>query len=169
MKMLYNNYMEDFEIIVTEHGNRKPIVYHIDENGCWICTSHHLDAHGYPVFYYNTKLTTIHRFMFMYYNFQGEKLPKGMCVCHKCDNPKCINPEHLFLGTQKDNMRDMWEKGRGKVPTFKGKILDSRIKAIRAFYKLNPNESKTTIAKLFNMNVRTMTDLLNGVTYKHLL
>lgn len=46
-------------------------------------------------------------------------IPKGLCVLHKCDNVHCVNPDHLFLGTQYDNMQDMINKGRDNHPGFK--------------------------------------------------
>jgi hypothetical protein len=49
--------------------------------------------------------------------YHAEPIPKGLIVCHRCDNPKCFNPHHLFVGTHKDNTDDMWAKGRGNPPS----------------------------------------------------
>ena len=88
---------------------RRNIQYTIDENNCWVCTSHTKDLCGYPLMYIDGKLQTLSRYI--YRTYKGE-IPEGMYVLHTCDNPNCINPEHLYLGTQLDNMRDMVNKGR---------------------------------------------------------
>ena len=54
-----------------------------------------------------------HRVTFQHFN---GAIPAGMFVCHHCDTPSCCNPDHLFLGTNQDNMRDCWSKGRGSKP-----------------------------------------------------
>jgi len=67
-------------------------------------------ACGYGVLKIGHQLKTAHRLSFKY--FYRIDIPEGKFVCHKCDNRKCISPEHLFLGTAKDNAHDMIRKGR---------------------------------------------------------
>jgi hypothetical protein len=77
--------------------------------GCFEWTSS-LDGWGYGhIRLEKGKKIRAHRFSYL--NFKGE-IPDGMLVCHSCDNPKCVNPDHLWLGTNKDNSEDMVKKGR---------------------------------------------------------
>jgi len=73
-------------------------------------------AFGYGNFYLPkaTQPVGAHRFAFEVAS--GSKIPPGMFVCHSCDNPRCVNPAHLFLGSQKDNVGDAWRKGRLPAP-----------------------------------------------------
>lgn len=92
---------------------RKKITFEIDpKTNCYINTSHPLNTQGYPRISVNGKRILLHRFI--YEQCFGE-IPEGMIICHKCDNPKCINPEHLFVGTFKKNYDDMVNKGRRKI------------------------------------------------------
>jgi len=80
-------------------------------DGCWNWTAS--KRKGYGAFKYKGKIVGAHRFS---YELHKGVIPEDMVVCHKCDNPKCVNPDHLFLGTQSDNMKDAYKKGRLKVP-----------------------------------------------------
>lgn len=72
-----------------------------------------LTGSGYAQTFVKGKRISVHRLV---YESHNGKIPDGLFVCHKCDNPKCCNIDHLFLGTQSDNIRDAWNKGRGRAP-----------------------------------------------------
>lgn len=91
---------------------------------------------GYGILYYEGRQWRAHRLAYKkYYGDFNEKL----LVCHKCDKPSCVNPLHLFLGTQKDNMQDKISKKRGNFLTGEKnphhKISNRTVKLIRMFIK----------------------------------
>lgn len=80
-----------------------------EENGCWTWLSYKNDRGYGTTNFRNHKGIRVNRLVWTLCN--GE-IPFGIYVCHKCDNPSCCNPEHLFLGTHEENMKDMALKGR---------------------------------------------------------
>jgi hypothetical protein len=96
--MIIDSYIKNrFEIKIVKKHNK-----------CWEFSGSK-NKDGYCKIKYKEKYYWAHRFSWMLYI--GD-IPDKIMVCHHCDNPSCVNPEHLFLGTQFDNMKDMIKKGR---------------------------------------------------------
>ena len=89
-------------------------------------------------------------------------IPTGMCVCHRCDNPRCVNPGHLFLGTQKDNMQDMVIKSRSTKGERNrhAKLTTCQVAQIRYLYALG-NFTQQELADAYRVNNSNINRLLS--------
>lgn len=127
--------------------------------GCWICTSHALSKDGYPQLHAKNKSGNMSRIL--YESIYGE-LPKEMYVCHRCDNRSCINPDHLFVGTQQDNMDDMCAKGRGQSGERKpaAKLREEQVAEI-----LSCSDSAAKIASRYGVSSSTVLDIKRRKTW----
>lgn len=119
----------------------------------WIGAKHE----GYGAFYFRGKTFRAHRFS--YELFVGP-IEQGKMVLHRreCDNPSCVNPNHLYMGTQVDNTRDMMMWGNPVDPP----------NPFRRAYKGREHLLSSVVADAFGVDVRTLYDVVRGVTWKHL-
>jgi hypothetical protein len=140
----------------------KKVIFGIDENGCFIISGNttaknpETNKLRYHTMRIEGKVVKTHRYSYeKYYN---EQIPKGKIIRHKCDNPRCINPFHLEVGTRADNARDMVQRRRWKG---KGELIqlgDSEKAVAKVLLKEKPPEevadllrvSKTVIFELIN-------------------
>ena len=87
---------------------RKKLAWETNEDGCHICTSHYIDRQGYPLIRRGKERMHASRYVFEEIN---GILPRHVVIRHKCDNPTCINPDHLETGTVKQNVQDRMRSG----------------------------------------------------------
>jgi hypothetical protein len=141
----------------------------IDE--CWECVGMRLGKDGrYGRFEVKRKIMLAHRFS--YQLFHNRLIKDKMNICHKCDNTSCVNPHHLFEGTQQDNMNDMTNKGRRRFNPSKGekngnvKLTEVQVKEIRAKYAKG-GTSYRSLAKEYGLDNTTIGDIINRKLWKH--
>lgn len=176
--MNYKIYPED---IMTYLIKRINIIY---PTNCWEWKGGK-NKQGYGLLKYENKNWSSHRLSYHVFN---QKIPDNMIVCHKCDNPTCINPSHLFIGTYKDNMEDMYNKGRGfkskKAPQLLGPKIPIQFRRLKGedspLSKLCDEQVVTIIkllkagcrgvdvAKEFKVHISTISLIKNGKRWKHL-
>jgi hypothetical protein len=152
----------------------------VDKTGeCWIWTgmtnqrptspTGHNPSYGR--FKLNGKITVAHR---VSYTIHHGQIPPGLCVCHRCDVPLCVNPDHLFLATQRENVADCDRKGRSRRdlagrrgPTHHKAILNpDMVRQIRQD-RANGGMFQWQIAIKHKVSKGTVESVLQGKTWKH--
>jgi hypothetical protein len=134
-------------------------------SGCWFWLGA-LGRGGYGSLGFMGRQLKAHRAMFQI--VAGFELPANLMVCHKCDMPSCINPDHLFLGTQAENMRDCSKKGRFPARsggnTDSNKLTESDILAIRS----RSGDSYSALAAEFGVSKGMISHIVSRRKWGHL-
>jgi len=142
----------------------------ISDSGCWMWSGARKNCrrgtHRYGWVTFNGKQMSAHRAVWIL--FYGE-IENGKVICHRCDEPGCVNPDHLFIGTQADNVVDMIVKGRNRVGSavrksdgrpVRSKLSDNDIALVRSLRALGVWQKD--IAKNFNVSQSCISNILNG-------
>ncbi len=135
--------------------------FYTDKTGdCWEWQN--AKTKGYGVLTHEGRLHYAHRLSWFVHN--GD-IPTGMCVLHECDNPACINPSHLFIGTHKANMTDRCEKGRTAKGEESGpaKLTEKDVHEIRGLFK--SGEKIVDIAIKYNVSESAISYIKSGVNW----
>lgn len=141
--------------------------YKVRESGCWEWTGAR-DADGYGSFvavYDGVTYKRAHRWSWAHHNKQ--QIPQYGNICHACDNPSCVNPAHLWLGTAKENQQDKWAKGRANIARGEAyshtKLTADQVRSIL----LDPRAS-TAIAADYGISPGTISDIKRRKSWSHL-
>ncbi len=135
---------------------------HVDKKGnneCWNWKAAKF-RDGYGISSLNKKVMAAHRIVWI---ITYGDIPEGLCVCHKCDNRLCCNPNHLFLGTKDDNNKDMAIKGRAAGGKKKGY---HHLSAMQVLEIKTGSDSIRVTAKKYDISFQQVSKIRNGDRWK---
>ena len=136
--------------------------------GCWIWIGSIQKGYGKFALLNGGKKKSIRAHVYSWYLFTGVVVSKSTKVCHKCDNPSCVNPHHLFIGTDQDNVDDKIQKGRqakgSSINTCK--LDDTKVKEIRDLFATG-DYTKIKLGTLYGVSDANIGCILRGETWKH--
>ena len=126
------------------------------------------NGNGYPVKWINGKAQSYLRHK---WRLEHGDIPKGRCICHHCDNPSCINPKHIFLGSYADNMHDMIAKGRARYAygVFHGRSKLTPEKVLEIRKKFNEGVTIKVLHKEYGMSRTAIHKVVYRITWKHVI
>lgn len=131
---------------------------------CWLWTGAKFE-NGYGAIWTNPDTQRAHR---VSWELNCGKIPLGLIVCHKCDNPPCVRPDHLFLGTLSDNRKDMVQKRRGMV----GALNIKAVLTEEQVFKLRGLRDKpfcvSLLAQEYGVSKNTISRAMSGETWSYL-
>jgi predicted XRE-type DNA-binding protein len=131
---------------------------------CWEWTAHR-QPDGYGMFRCDGQMRLAHR---VAYTIHRGEIPAGKYVCHRCDNPGCVNPDHLFVGTQADNMGDAKAKGRhahGESNNY-AKLTVKKVKRIRELWATG-QITQVELGRAFGVTGAAINHVVQGHTWQH--
>jgi hypothetical protein len=145
----------------TYHEARNPIEYITDDNNCWLCVSHKKRSRFGYVQLKRNGYVELHRYS---YSINKGIIPSGMVVRHTCDIPGCFNPDHLIMGTHRDNVADRVARGRTTmgVDHFRAKLTEDNVIEIRSSSK-----TVSELAREYKVDYKTIQQVVQFVTWKH--
>ncbi|MFZ4563641.1 MAG: HNH endonuclease signature motif containing protein [Bacteroidales bacterium] len=160
---------------INGHGRIKPVVdrfwIKVDQTGdCWKWLgSKPKPKYGesYGAFRLGKKMLKAHQAAWILTN---GLIPPGMCVLHKCDNPNCVNPSHLFIGTHQENIQDMVSKGRGSHAMGKSgeahPLAKLSAKDVSEIRSIGRDEKTTILADKYGVSTSIIRRILNNKLWK---
>lgn len=154
---------------MTDEQKFMRFVFPEANSGCWLWVGG-TARYGYGTFRLNKKGHMAHKFS--YEMFKGQ-VPPGYVIRHKCDVTCCVNPDHLDIGTQADNLRDMHERGRNNQPfgeaKSQSKLTTEKVREIKIHLRDKTFPSYAALARAYGITVSALYEIRSGANWRRVV